>query len=92
MLIEADYPKFRCHRNQHQAFINTYEKLTEEYRINGASIQYSHLLNKSAVAWATQHIQSADVEFANYLRQKENLRQKEKTLENTLLDTCLWQE
>jgi len=71
MLIEAAYPKFHLHRNQHQAFINTYEKLSEEYRKNGASIYFSHLLNKSVVAWATHHIQNADVEFAFYLKYKD---------------------
>jgi len=65
--IKYNYPKYEWHKEQHNAFIDSYIKLKEEYDLNGASAEFSAQLNKSVVEWIIKHIRHADVELGKFL-------------------------
>jgi hemerythrin len=64
--IECNYPKYECHKAIHQAFIDDFIKLKEEFVKHGASFNFTIELNNRIVSWIVRHIKNVDVEFGKY--------------------------
>jgi hemerythrin len=69
--IKANYPKFQWHRNQHQIFLQIFEKLMGDYQKRGPSAELSNMLNKSIVGWVSRHIQDSVGELARYIQSQD---------------------
>jgi len=67
---QSGYPKSEWHKEQHQAYINGFEKLKKEFEGNGYSAKFTIGLNDSIIKWIVQHIKSADVEFGKFYNAK----------------------
>jgi len=67
---QSGYPKFEWHKEQHQIYINGFEKLKKEFEENGYSAKFTIDLNSSIIKWIVQHIKSVDVEFGKFYNTK----------------------
>jgi len=62
------YPQYEQHRMHHIEFVESYQKLVENYKKMGASTDIMLQLNRTVIAWVSNHIQVEDVNFAKYIR------------------------
>jgi len=67
--VECKYPKYEWHKEQHQNFVNDFQKLRSEFVTDGASMKFTLDLNQSVISWVIKHIKSADVEFGRYYKE-----------------------
>ena len=64
--ISCHYPRYEWHKAIHQAFIEDFLKLKEEFAKHGASFDFTIELNNRIVSWIVRHIKSVDVEFGEF--------------------------
>jgi hemerythrin len=68
MLKQSGDPKYEWHRNQHQYYMDEFNKLKNEFAENGCSDQFLANLNKSIINWIVMHIKTADAEFGKHYK------------------------
>jgi len=74
--LQCNYPKYEWHKAIHQAFIDDFIRLKEEFAKYGASFNFTLELSNRIVSWIVRHIKSVDVEFGQFytsIRERENL-------------------
>jgi len=67
---KSGYPKLDWHRQQHQLYIDSFNKLKKEYDQNGPSAAFTLQLNKSIIDWIVKHIRHVDIELGKFLNEK----------------------
>lgn len=65
------YPDYAAHRAEHARFMADVDRLTREFRAEGATLPLVIMTNKTLSSWLVQHITRTDMAFANYLREQE---------------------
>ena len=64
--VSSNYPKYDEHRIMHGSFITDFAKLKERINENGISHDNMKYFTDILVKWIINHIDGADMEFANY--------------------------
>ena len=62
------YPDYAVHKSEHTRFMADVERLTREFRTEGATLSLVILTNKTLTSWLLQHITRTDMAFAAYVR------------------------
>ena len=62
------YPDYASHKSEHTRFMADVDRLTREFRVEGATLALVILTNKTLTSWLLQHITKTDMAFASYLR------------------------
>jgi len=62
------YPDYAVHKSEHTRFMADVERLTREFRTEGATLSLVILTNKTLTSWLLQHITKTDMAFAAYVR------------------------
>ena len=65
------YPDYAAHRGEHSRFMADVDRLTREFRAEGATLPLVIMTNKTLSSWLLQHITRTDMAFAKYLREQE---------------------
>ena len=63
---QCNYPKYELHREMHNAFIDDFIKIKEEFAKYGASLHFTLELNNRIISWIVRHIKNVDVEFGKF--------------------------
>lgn len=66
--IRHAYPEYPAHKAEHNRFMSDVDRLTREFRAEGATLSLVIMTNKTLSSWLLQHIQRTDMAFAEYLR------------------------
>jgi hemerythrin len=72
---QCNYPLFEWHKEQHKAFVQTFQKLEADFIANGTTTTFIINLDNALVGWLKHHITSADVEFGKYYREYYKINQ-----------------
>ena len=67
---QSGYPKYDWHKEQHRSYVGEFEKLKNEFSLNGVSPKFTLALSNSIINWIVKHIKSADVEFGRFYNGK----------------------
>ena len=70
LMSEAGYPWLERHREEHRAFVGTYEALRAEYQESGADLPFVVGISQRVTAWLKEHIYRADREMARWIRER----------------------
>jgi hemerythrin len=65
---QSNYPGYEWHRQQHQDFIATFQKASEEFAKNGATPTFTLQLNSTIIHWVVRHIKTSDLAFGEYYK------------------------
>lgn len=65
-----NYPDQRLHREQHAAFIKTFNEIRANYNEHGASVDTIIKAQKRLGEWLRTHIPHTDKNFADFLKAK----------------------
>lgn len=71
--IRSGYPDYPAHKAAHQQFMADVERLTREFRDEGATLPLVIQTNKTLSSWLIQHIKRVDTAFAGYLREQKKI-------------------
>lgn len=66
IMADARYPGLPEHKSQHQEFVQTLDRLEEEFREDGSTKILAESLNTLLVNWLLAHISRVDKQFARY--------------------------
>jgi len=66
--LRHNYPGYTAHKAQHDAFIEDFRKLEDQFRSQGASFVLVIQTNQTMVDWLIKHIGGTDKAFAGFLR------------------------
>lgn len=66
---ECAFPDYERHREQHLGFVQTFQKLREEFIADGTSGTFIMHLDNSLIGWVKDHIKGYDVEFGKFYRE-----------------------
>ena len=64
------YPQHEWHKTMHGWYIAEFNKLNDEYKANGVSVEFSELLNHSVTNWIVKHISQVDKNLGNFINQQ----------------------
>lgn len=67
--MRNNYPEYSSHKSEHVRFIADVDKLTREFRDEGATLPLVIQTNRTLSSWLMQHIKQRDTAFARYLRE-----------------------
>jgi hemerythrin len=67
---ESKYPEYEWHKEQHKLYVDNFNKLKEEFKTKGPSMEFTMELNKSVIGWIVKHIKSVDVKFGKYYQER----------------------
>jgi len=70
LMAESAYPDLPVHQKLHVEFIQTLERLEEEYREEGSTKMLAGSLNTLLCNWLVGHIETVDRKFASFVRLK----------------------
>ncbi|TSK08926.1 MAG: bacteriohemerythrin [Geobacter sp.] len=71
--MRSGYPDYPAHKAAHQQFVADVEKLTREFRDEGATLPLVIQTNRTLSSWLIQHIKRVDTVFAGYLREQKKI-------------------
>lgn len=71
--MRSGYPDYPAHKAAHQQFMADVERLTREFRDEGATLPLVIQTNKTLSSWLIQHIKRVDTAFAGYLREQKKI-------------------
>lgn len=71
--MRSGYPDYPAHKAAHQQFMADVERLTREFRDEGATLPLVIQTNKTLSSWLIQHIKRVDTTFAGYLREQKKI-------------------
>ena len=63
---QSNYPKYEWHKAQHKLYIGEFQKLKNEFTLNGHSAKFTLDLSNSIITWIVRHIKSVDVDFGKH--------------------------
>lgn len=67
---KLEYPGFIPHKQQHEEFISTLDRLVEDFEQDGATEALSTSTNTFLINWLVKHIKSIDKNFGKFLQEK----------------------
>ncbi len=67
-MMEAGYPDFDAHREVHEAFVTTVERLGREAQASGFTPELTARLDRLVESWLTHHILEQDRLFGDWLK------------------------
>jgi hemerythrin len=70
LMAEAGYPSLAPHREEHRAFVGTYQALRTGFQESGADLPFVVRLSQRVTAWLKEHIYRADREMARWLLER----------------------
>ena len=70
LMAEAGYPRLQPHRDEHRAFVATFEALRSEFQESGADLPFVVRLSQRVTAWLKEHIYRADREMARWIQER----------------------
>lgn len=65
-----NYPGLEAHQVSHRELINTLNDLERDFKEEGATNQLAEALNSFLNNWLTKHIKRIDVQFGDFLKEK----------------------
>jgi hemerythrin len=65
--IKSGYPEYAQHKSQHTRFIADISRLSNAFRMEGATLSLVIMTNKTLTSWLVQHISKTDKELGAYL-------------------------
>ena len=68
LLLEYGYPNYKDHKEMHDEFKETVDRLVQRFKDNGSSAELSGDVNKIVVRWLINHIQYEDKKISDYIR------------------------
>lgn len=68
--IKSGYPEYAWHHELHRWYIAEYHRMREEFFKNGATPEFTRLLDKSMMNWFVKHIINVDVRLGKYINQQ----------------------
>ena len=69
--IKSGYPEHARHKSQHTRFIADIARLTNAFRMEGATLSLVIMTNKTLTSWLVQHISKTDAELGAFLKEQE---------------------
>ncbi len=67
---KLDYPGLVPHKQQHEEFTFTLDRLVEDFEQDGATEALSNSINTFLINWLVKHIESIDKKFGKFLQEK----------------------
>ena len=77
-MTELAYPGLDVHREQHGVFKDSLSRLVEDFEEEGATSSLAESVNVFLINWLINHIKGVDMEFGDYLREKDMTLMEEK--------------
>ena len=68
---QSGYSKYEWHKGQHQIYVDEFNKLKDEFTMNGYSPKFTLDMSNTIINWIVRHIKSVDVELGKYLKNKQ---------------------
>ena len=65
-----EYPEHNWHKTMHQWYVAEFNKLKQEYDANGATPEFSNLLDHSITNWIVKHIGNVDKGLGRYINER----------------------
>jgi hemerythrin-like metal-binding protein len=66
---QCNFPKYEWHKEQHTAFISTFQHLKAEFIASGATAIFIMKLVDTLSDWLVNHIKGADVEIGKHYKE-----------------------
>jgi hemerythrin len=66
-----NYPGLEAHQTSHRELVNTLNDLERDFKEEGATFQLADALNSFLNNWLVKHIKGIDVQFGNFLKEKD---------------------
>jgi len=71
---ESDYPHYESHKTEHLDFVDQITDMKQKMMKEGVGINMVLLTIRTSLVWLTAHIRRSDRKFADYLRQKREVK------------------
>ena len=67
LMQESGYPTYQWHSTWHQGYITKFNNLYDEYKENGPSEEFLHILHEFIIKWIVTHIKNVDVDLGKHI-------------------------
>jgi hemerythrin len=69
-MTENNYPRLDYHKRMHKEFVDTLQKMIDEYKEDGATDRLAESVNIFLFNWLVTHIKGVDGAYGNYLKEQ----------------------
>jgi hemerythrin len=66
--VRYEYPDYRAHKQEHEEFFKSVEKLNKKFEKEGPSLTMVLETNRIVVDWLVKHIKKVDMDLGAYLK------------------------